>query len=161
LLVDGGIHYVRLLRQWGGGVTEVAGLAPPPAFAGLEGEDSAVLIGRLRTGGVFSLALSHAAPRLPRPQWLWITGSEGSVGVESAGRALWWRGAHRSRVRIFLRDRRGLGSQLAEFVAAVREGRAPVPGVREARADLAVVLAAYRSMATGRVVSVDGEGGGE
>jgi predicted dehydrogenase len=156
LLIDGGIHYIRLIRQWGQGVTGIAALAPPPAFPGLEAEDSAVLIGRLGTGGVFSLALSHAAPRLPRPQWIWITGRDGSLGVESAGRAVWLRGARRSRVRVFLRDRRGLGPQMAEFVAAVREGRPPRPGSLEARADLAVVLAAYRSIVTGAMVAVEG-----
>jgi predicted dehydrogenase len=58
-------------------------------------------------------------------------------------------------VRVFLRDRRGLRAQLAEFLAAVRERRPPVPPPESARDDLAVVQAAYRAMATGRPVRLD------
>jgi predicted dehydrogenase len=56
-------------------------------------------------------------------------------------------------VRLFVRDRRGLSAQLGEFLAAVREGRPPALDPRSTRDDLAVVLAAYRSIETGRAVS--------
>jgi predicted dehydrogenase len=85
---------------------------------------------------------------------MWITGSAGSVGADPRGRFLWVRARGRRRLRLFFRDRRGLAAQLAEFVAAVRERREPALPAAESREDLAVVLAAYRSLETGTAVAV-------
>jgi predicted dehydrogenase len=153
LLIDGGIHYLHLLRDWGGPVDEIMALAPPNAFPGAEGEDTIFLLLRFRSGAVATLLNSVAAPALPRAQWMWVTGTEGSLGVDHRGRALWLRGRSGTRVRAFVRDRRGLVAQLAEFVAAVREGRPPSLPPEAARADLALVLAAYRSLETGHPVA--------
>jgi predicted dehydrogenase len=158
ILIDGGIHYVYLLRRWAGPVEEVVALAPPNAFPGVEGEDTVFLLLRFLSGAAAMLATSIAAPRLPRMQWAWVTGTEGALGVEHRGRALWLRGRSRTRVRVFVRDRRGLVAQLTEFVGAVREGRPPALPPESARADLAVVLAAYRSIATHAPVTLEPEG---
>lgn len=155
ILIDGGIHYVHVLRDWGGPIVEVMAMAPPPMFPGVEGEDTAFVLVRFASGAVGALANSVGAPGLPRWQGAWASGTQGSLGVDSAGRWLWLRDRHRSRVRVFLRDRRGLRAQLAEFLAAVRERRPPVPPPESARDDLAVVQAAYRAMATGRPVRLD------
>jgi predicted dehydrogenase len=152
LLIDGGIHYLHLLRDWGGPVEQVTAVAPPSAFPGIEGEDTVFLLVRFRSGAVAAFMNSVAAPALRRSQWAWLTGTEGSLGVDHRGRALWLRGPHGPRVRAFVRDRRGLVAQLAEFVGAVREGRSPALPPESARADLALVLAAYRSLETGRPV---------
>lgn len=159
-LIDGGVHYVHLLRDWAGPVARVAAAAPPNLFAELEGEDTAFVLLRFRSGAVAALANSLAAPGLPRRQEAWATGSEGSLAVDNAGRYLRWRGRDGAGVRLFLRDRRGLRAQLAEFVAAVRDGRPPAPPARSAREDLAVVLGAYRSIETGESVELAGEEGG-
>ena len=83
-----------------------------------------------------------------------MTGTEGSLGVDNRGAYLWLRTPRGNRLRVFLRDRRGLRGQLAEFVAAVREGRPPALPAASARQDLAVVCAAYRSIETGRPVTL-------
>jgi predicted dehydrogenase len=153
LLIDGGIHYLHLLRAWAGPVDEIMALAPPSAFPGVEGEDTIFLLLRFRMGAVGTLLNSVAAPALPRWQWAWVTGTEGSLGVDHRGRALWLRGRSGTRIRAFVRDRRGLVAQLREFVAAVREGRPPSLPPESARADLALVLAGYRSLETGRPVA--------
>ena len=142
LLIDGGIHYLHLLRVWAGPVEEVVALAPPNTFPGVEGEDTVFLLVRFRGGAVATLASSIAAPGLPRSQ-----------GVQNQGRALWLRGRSGTRMRVFVRDRRGLVAQLGEFVAAVREGRPPALSPESARADLALVLAAYRSLEIGGPVA--------
>lgn len=53
----------------------------------------------------------------------------------------------------------GLGkahrAQLADFVAAVREGRLPRVTTQDARTTLAVILAMYESARTGRPVTLD------
>ena len=149
LLVDGGVHWVHLLRDWGGPLTEVSALAPPPLFPEVEGEDTAFLLARFESGAIGLLANSLAAPRLPRWQRSWVTGDAGSLGVDSFGRSLWVRAGWGSRIRVFVRDRRGLTAQLSEFVAAFREDRPPRLLPASAREDLAVVLAAYRSIETG------------
>ena len=154
LLIDAGIHYVHLLRDWAGPVDDVFALVPTKTFPSAEGEDTVFLMLRFRNGAVATLANSIAAPGLPRWQWAWLTGTEGSIGVDHRGRALWLRGRSGTRARAFVRDRRGLVAQLAEFVAAVRERRAPALPPESAREDLAMVLAAYRSLDLGVPVAV-------
>jgi predicted dehydrogenase len=158
-LIDGGIHHLHLMRAWAGPVDEVMAWAPPNLFAGIEGEETIFLLLRFRSGAVGTLANSIAAPRLPRGQWAWVTGTEGSLGVNHGGRALWLRGRGGARFRAFVRDRRGLVAQLAEFVASVREGRPPGLPPESARDDLALVLAAYRSLQTGRPVAPGSQAG--
>jgi predicted dehydrogenase len=153
LLIDGGIHYLHLLRDWAGPVDQVVAVAPPNTFPESEGEDTVFLLLRFRSGAVGAFVNSVAAPALRRTQWAWVTGTEGSLGVDHRGRALWLRSPRGSRVRAFVRDRRGLVAQLAEFVGAVREGRAPALTPESAKADLALVLAAYRSLETGQPVA--------
>jgi predicted dehydrogenase len=153
ILIDGGIHYVHLLQDWAGPVEWVSAAAPPNLVRELEGEDTAFLLVRFRSGAVGVVANSVAAPGLPRVQRTWVTGTHGSLAVDNRGRVLWLRGRRGARVRLFLRDRRGLSAQLGEFLAAVRERRPPALDPRSTRDDLAVVLAAYRSIETGRAVS--------
>jgi predicted dehydrogenase len=152
LLIDSGIHFVHLFRDWAGPVASVAAAAPPNLFPELEGEDTAFVLAHFRSGAVGALAMSLATPGLPRLEPMWITGSAGSLGVDPRGRFVWLRARGRRRLRLFLRDRRGLTAQFAEFVAAVRERREPALPPAEAREDLAAVLAAYRSLETGAVV---------
>jgi predicted dehydrogenase len=156
LLIDGGIHYLHLLRDWIGPVDEVMAMTPPGAVAEAEGEDTVFMLLRFRSGAVGTLANSIAAPGLPRWQWTWVTGAEGSLGVDHRGRSLWLRGRSGARLRVFVRDRRGLVAQLTEFVAAVREGRPPALPPESARADLELVLAAYHSLETGRPAATGG-----
>ena len=153
-LIDGGVHYVRLLHEWGGPIARVSAAAPPNLFDDVEGEDTAYVLVRFREGAVGVLASSIASPRLPRRQWSWVSGTAGSLGVDNRGRLLWLRGTRGNRLRVYLRDERGLRAQLAEFLAAVREGRPPALPARATRNDLAVVCAAYRSIETGQAVDL-------
>jgi predicted dehydrogenase len=154
LLIDSGIHYLHLFRDWAGPVEGVTAAAPPNLFPELEGEDTAFVLARFRSGAVGTLVVSLATPGLPGLEPMWLTGSVGSLGVDPRGRFVWLRARGRRRLRLFLRDRRGLTAQLAEFVTAVREHREPALPATEAREDLAVVLAAYRSLETGTAVSL-------
>lgn len=68
----------------------------------------------------------------------------------------WVRSRRRNRVRFFShRDWRGYRAMLAEFVGAVTAARAHEMDGTEGRRDLAVVLAAYRSIETGQPVDVE------
>ena len=48
--------------------------------------------------------------------------------------------------------------ELAAFASAIREGHPPQPGGRDARAALAIAMAARHSLHTGRPVQLDGTG---
>jgi predicted dehydrogenase len=154
VLIDSGVHYVHLLRDWGGPIAQVTARAPANLFTEVEGEDTAFLLVRFRSGAVGVLATSIATPGAPRGPMLVASGSAGSLAVDARGRYLRVLGAGRKRLGVFLRDRRGLRAQVGEFVGAVRDGREPALPAESARQDLAVVLAAYRSIESGETESV-------
>lgn len=157
-LIDGGIHYVNLLRQWGGEVAEVYALRASQTVAEMEGEDSVHLLARLRSGAVAALLNSVGTPGVFRTQCSTVSGTEGTLFLDNRGRFLLLRARRRRRLSLFLRDRRGHAAMLREFVAAIREGRQPQMAGEEGRGDLAVVLAAYRSLDLGRPVEVSSAG---
>jgi len=153
-LIDGGIHYVDLLLQWGGRATRVFALSPPKTLGGMEGEDTVSLLVEFADGVVGFLSNSLATPGIPRLQWSTLTGSDGVLFVDHRGRFLWLRSRRGRRVRLFARgDWRGYQAMLSEFVEAVRAARDPEMDGIEGRRDLALVLAAYRSVETGQPVS--------
>jgi predicted dehydrogenase len=154
VLIDSGVHYIHLLHDWGGPIGQVTARAPSNLFTEVEGEDTAFLLVRFRSGAVGVLATSIATPGVPRGPMLVASGTAGSLAVDARGRYLRVLGPGRRRLRVFLRDRRGLRAQAGEFVGVARDGRAPALPAESARQDLAVVLAAYRSIETGETVSL-------
>jgi predicted dehydrogenase len=154
-LIDGGIHYVHTLRWWGGEVRRVLALQPSPTFADFEGEDAISFLAMLGDGAVGFVSTSLAAPGLPRLQWSTVTGTGGSCFADNRGRLVLRRGEGRLRFRLFRRDLRGHEAMLAHFRAAIRAGTPPESDARSGRRDLAIVLAAYRSVAENRSVDLD------
>lgn len=155
-LIDGGIHYVDLLLQWGGQPTRVFALSPPNTLAGMEGEDTVSLLVEFTGGIVGFLSNSLATRGIPDFQWSTLTGTEGSLFVHHRGRFIWLRSRQGQRVRFFVRgDWRGYQAMLTEFVSAARAGHTPEMDGIEGRQDLALVLAAYESLKTGRPVELE------
>ena len=154
-LIDGGIHYISLLNQWGKRVELVCALSPPHSIEEMEGEDSVVLIARLAGGAVATLSNSLSTPGCFRTQWASVSGSQGSVLVDNLGRFLLLRTRTLTRLHFFRRDRRGHQAMLREFLAAIREARTPRMDGREGRRDLSVVMAAYQSIVERRPVEVE------
>ncbi len=152
-LIDGGIHYVHALRWWGGEVRRLFALQPPPTFD-MAGEDGVDVLAELEGGVVGVLANSLAARGVPRFQWSSVTGTRGTCFVENRGRVLLLRGEAGLRVRAFRRDARGHAAMLTAFDVAMRTGRADEMDGEAGRRDLAVVLAAYRSIAERRPVEL-------
>lgn len=153
-LLDGGIHYVHSMRWWGDGVRQVFALAPPAVHGGLAGEEAVDLVARLGGGAVGLLSNSLGAPGIPKFQWSTVTGTRASCFADNRGRLVVVRGGGRGRLRFFRRDTRGYEAMLKTFREAMDSGRAPEMDGAAGRADLAVVLAAYRSIAEGRPVDV-------
>jgi len=146
-LIDGGIHYVHNLRWWGGEVRRLYALRPPQTLSSMAGEDAVDVLAELDGGAVAVVANSLAAPGLPRFQWSSVTGTQGSCLADNRGRLVIVRGARGLRVRLFRRDTRGHEAMLTAFANSIRTGSAPETDGAAGRGDLAVVLAAYRSIA--------------
>jgi len=152
-LIDGGIHYVHALRWWGGEVRRLFALQPPPTLD-MAGEDAVDFLAELEGGVVGVLVNSLAAHGVPRFQWSSVTGTRGTCFVENRGRVLVVRGERGVRVRLFGRDTRGHAAMLKAFDAAMTTGAAAEMDGTAGRRDLAVVLAAYRSIAERRPVEL-------
>ena len=152
-LIDGGIHYVHALRWWGGEVRRVFALRPRQTLDEMATEDAVDLLAECEGGVVGVLANSLAAPGLSRFQWSSVTGTRATCFVDNRGRLVLVRGRDGLRVRLFRRDTRGHEAMLRAFDAAMTSGRASEMDGREGRRDLAVVLAAYRSIAEGCAVA--------
>lgn len=152
-LIDGGIHYVHALRWWGGEVRRLFALRPPQTLD-MAGEDAVDLLAELEGGAVGVLANSLAARGVPRFQWSTVTGTRGTCFVENRGRVVLLRGEAGLRVRLFRRDARGHVAMLKAFDLAMTQGHADEMDGEAGRRDLAVVLAAYRSIAEGRPVEL-------
>jgi predicted dehydrogenase len=151
-LMDGGIHYVHLLRWWGGRVRHVFALRPPATVAGMSGEDAMTLLAELESGVVGLVSNSLGARGMPPLQWSTVTGTRGSCFVDNRGRFAVLRDGGGTTVRLFRRDTRGHEGTIHAFREAIARGRADEMDAAEGRGDLAVVLAAYRSVRERRPV---------
>lgn len=152
-LIDGGIHYVHALRWWGGEVRRLFALRPPQTLE-MAGEDAVDLLAELDDGVVGVLANSLAARGVPRFQWSSVSGTAGTCFVDNRGRLVVLRGEAGLRVRVFRRDLRGHVAMLRAFERAMTTGHAEEMDGAAGRRDLAVVLAAYRSIAERRPVDL-------
>jgi predicted dehydrogenase len=153
-LIDGGIHYVHNLRWWGGRPRRLFALRPPQTLADMAGEDAATVLAELPDGAVGLLSNSLAAPGIPRFQWSTVTGTRATCFSDNRGRLVLVRGEAGTRLRFFRRDVRGHEAMLRAFHASIRDGAAREMGGPEGREDLALVLAAYRSIAERRPVDL-------
>ena len=153
-LLDGGIHYVHMLRWWGGEPRRVFAMRPPQTVR-LGGEDAVDLLAELPGGVVGFLANSLGARGIPRFQWSTVTGTDGTCFADNRGRGALTRGAGGTRLRLFVRDTRGHEAMLRAFEEAIATGKTPESDGASGRRDLALVLAAYRSLAERRPVDVE------
>jgi predicted dehydrogenase len=151
-LLEGGVHWVNYLCRLGGEVREVCAARPEggrPPVAPFE--DGLELLVTFRTGAVGKLLHAWNVPnRLGGLQLSKIYGAEGNITFESNGLFALVAG-QRTRLRFpGVRDLMGYRAMLRHFLECVRERRAPEMSLAAARRDLAVVLAAYRSLTTRR-----------
>jgi len=153
-LIDGGIHYVHNLRWWGGAVQRVYALRPPPTLASTAGEDGVCLLAELACGAVGVLSNSLGSPGLAQFQWSTVTGARATCFADNRGRWVALRGDRRFRLWFFRRDTRGYEAMLRAFRIAMQRSHADEMDGAAGRADLAVVLAAYTSIAEHRPVEV-------
>lgn len=154
ILMYGGIHGIdRLLWFFGSSVRRVYAVAR--TYAGpADVEDGLVATLEFENGGAASI--SHNAPRHPSLTG-WRTklfGSSGTLLLDQ-GESLTFSSESLHFSRAYERYDH-FGRQLAEFVAAVEENRAPWISAEDGIRSLEVVLAMYESSRTGRPVALGG-----
>jgi predicted dehydrogenase len=167
-LMNQGIHIADLLAWFMGDVEEVLARAATLAHE-VEVEDDVVATVRFKSGALGSIvATTAAAPGFPHR--VEVYGSRGGVQLEAEAIAR-WEGESVPTIDPSLRAgsapaAAGAGSSptgiaptghariLADFVASIRDDRAPLVPGEEARRSLALVLAIYEAARTGRAVRI-------
>ena len=157
MLLDQGCHYTNILRMLGGEIVDVAAFAST-SRPDWTGEDTATLILRF-ANGVIGEALYCWGTRTPDVgREAYAFGEKGSLDVAAWDPALVM---HRPdlpggrQVVIATADYMGsFASIIEDFALAIARQRAPMMPGREGLADLRVVMAAYRSIASGKIEHV-------
>jgi UDP-N-acetyl-2-amino-2-deoxyglucuronate dehydrogenase len=171
-LMNQAIHNVDLLQWLMGDVDTVQALAATLAHHRIEVEDTAVAALRFKNGalGVIEAATSAFPGLLKRTE---IHGDRGSARVEQDDVTLWefqQKIVADSEViaamagggggfKAGASDPRGINhaghrEQLADFLEAIDQGRAPLVDGREGRKSVEIIRAIYQSAATGMAVKL-------
>ena len=153
-MIDGGIHYVDILRNLAGDPESVYALVPPFAtIPGLEGEDTMSLTATFPGGLTGFLRYSGGAP-LSSVRDVRVSGRTGSLQYMVFGSEVTVETKEGTRSYPVEPEIRGMKRMIRDFIGAVQEGREPTMNGQEALDDLAVVLASYESVRAGNSVKV-------
>lgn len=170
-LMNQAIHNVDLLYWLMGDVDTIVALTATLAHERIEVEDTAVASLRFKNGalGMIEAATSAYPGLLKRTE---IHGDRGSARVEQDDITLWEfqekvpsdqevlsAMAGQAGFKAGASDPRGIThvghrDQLADFLAAIDEGRAPLVDGREGRKSVEIIRAIYLSAQTGRAVTL-------
>jgi predicted dehydrogenase len=154
VMIDGGIHLVDLMIGLGGFPLDVYALAPTQVFRDADGEDGLVVMARLPGEAVGLLHYSMGTSIGRERQRATVTGTLGDLSFSPYGRSVVLETSAGRRRIALAEGGRGIRQMVGEFAGSLREGRRPLMSGPEALADLAVVLAAYRSAELGRQLVV-------
>ncbi len=153
-MIDGGIHYVDILRNLAGDPESVYALVPPFAtIPGLEGEETMSLTATFPGGLTGFLRYSGAAP-LSSIRDVRVSGRTGRLQYMVFGSEVTVETGEGTRSYPVEPEIRGMKRMIRDFIGAVQEGREPTMNGQEALDDLAVVLASYESVRAGNPVKV-------
>jgi predicted dehydrogenase len=152
-LIDAGIHCVSACRYLLGEVREVTALTANHRFPEIAPmEDTAALLMRFESGATGVIACSYVAQReRPRSEFT-IFGSKGTIEFDTHARSFFLAREKQRSEQVDLQASRGFVEQMTHFLTCLREGSTPITSPEEQIGSLKVVLAAYRSAATGAVV---------
>jgi len=170
-LMNQAIHNVDLLSWMMGPVSHIMGLTATLAHERIEVEDTSVACLRFKNGALGVIqATTSVYPGLPKT--IAIHGDKGSAVIEQDDLVRWEltpetdedkhirerfaqkTGASGGSSNPAAISHVGHARQLADFVQAIETGRPPLVDGREGRRAVEIVLAIYRSAASGRVVEL-------
>lgn len=170
-LMNQAIHNVDLLLWMMGPATHISGFTATLAHERIEVEDTAVACLRFANGALGVIqATTSVFPGLPKT--IAVHGDRGTAVIEQEDILRWELSPETAEDRA-IKERFaqkvgasggssnpaaishvGHARQLTDFVQAIETGRAPLVDGREGRRAVEVILAIYRSAATGRTVEV-------
>lgn len=152
ITIDGGSHWIRPLRMWLGEVDAVVGTLGHP-LKQMEGESLMRSLLRFDSGVTAVLdAMMIDTVFAPEPWWR-ITGSKGELTIDGGfeGALRLYDADHRDGVQLM--DIQGypqsFGPELADFAAAVVDGKTPEAAPEHSLGELRTALAIYRSAESG------------
>ena len=153
-MIDGGIHYVDVLRNIAGDPERVYALVPShKTIPGIEGEDSMAVTATF-PGGLTGFLRYTGGTSLPSKRDVRVTGTKGRLWYTVFGGEVAVETEEGARVYPVESEIRGMKRMVRDFIGAIDEGREPIMSGQEALNDLAVVLASYESVRTGAPVRV-------
>ena len=152
--IDAGIHYIDLIVNLGGMPTQVYAATPTKVHRHTQGEDGLVLLANLPGDAVAVFNFSRATSRTVQHDYVGITGTKGYIEFEPYGNEITFENTLVKRNVRLPEAHRGAREMVREFRNCILEQRPPEMTGSEAIKDLAVVLAAYRSAAERRQVSL-------
>lgn len=154
ITIDGGSHWIRPLRMWMGELKEVVGVIGHP-LAQMEGESLARALFRFQSGktAIFD-AMMIDTVFAPEPWWR-ITGTKGELTINAGldGAELWlWDADNPKGKKLFASPgyTESFGPEIADFAAAILDGKTLAAGPEQALGELRAALAIYRSAESGQ-----------
>jgi predicted dehydrogenase len=166
IMMAGGVHDVETLRMLVGEVESVFARRVRQRLAEMEGDDTSVALLTLRDGAVATLVESFLLKSLataagPEVHTLRLDGDLGSLVVRD-GRTIhlfseqegFQQGGTLTEQVILVPEADTFALEVRHFLQCLRTGVEPLTSGRAQRRPLEVVLAAYRSMATGQPVAL-------
>ena len=154
VFIDGGIHAVDLLLNIGGFPERVYAAEPLKVFRESQGEDGLVLMAHLPGGCVGIVSYSNGTPAVESRYLVGITGTRGHLSFSPRKDEITVETPETRRTVRVRQDPRGIRGMVMEFRNSILEDREPLMSGREGINDLAVVLAAYRSVRERREVAL-------
>jgi predicted dehydrogenase len=168
VLMNQAIHTIDLLRWIGGAVSTVSGNVATIGHR-MEAEDTATVSLRFASGALGAI-LATTCAETERPTELRIHGERGHIRLVGE-EVVEWEVSGRARpvadakagaegvpaaTATWGTSAIGYVRQYSDFIAAIREGRAPAVTADDGAAAVAIVLAAYESSRTGKAVDIAG-----
>ena len=153
MFIDGGIHFVDILLNIGGFPERVYAARSPKVLHEVEGENGMVLTAHMPGEAIGVINISRGTAVSGGTQGVNVTGSRGQVNFVPQSNELTVETPEGRQLVSSGEAGRGVRPMMREFHASIRDDRPPVMSGEEGLKDLAVVLAAYRSVEQRREVS--------
>jgi UDP-N-acetyl-2-amino-2-deoxyglucuronate dehydrogenase len=148
IAIDGGSHWIRPLRMWLGEIDEVVAALDHP-LAEMEGESLVRALLRFRSGTIAGFDAMMVATVLGPEPWWRVTGTRGELVIDGGfeGGLHLFDPDHRQGVLVQPPQgyARSFGPELADFAAAVLDGKPLEAGPEQSLGELRAALAIYRS----------------
>ena len=152
VVVDGGAHWIRPLRMWLGEVEAVVA-ATGRILPAMQGESLAHALLRFQSGVVASFqAITHDAPLWAGPWWR-LTGTAGEIvihgGFDGGMTLVNWQHPQGRPIAGEHGYAASFAPEMADFEAAVLDGKSPEAPPEASLGELRTALAIYRSAESG------------